>query len=98
VPLSETGHEGKSAAVAVPVPLQLTVVPLSVPCAVPDTFRPPAHVALKLPLPLFDVCSVTCHWKFVQDEGAGTTLADVHTPRSAFALRVVEVGDVSVLV
>jgi len=61
VPLNDTAHDGRSAAVAVPLPDQLTVVPVRVPCAVPATFNPPAHVALKLPLALLDVCSVTCH-------------------------------------
>ena len=98
VPLNDTGHDGKSAPVAVPVPLQLTVVPFNVPCAVPDTLSPPAHVALNVPLPLFDVCSVTCHWKFVHEEGEGTTLAEVHTPRSTLAPADVGVGPVSVLV
>ena len=31
VPLNDTAHDGRSAAVAVPLPDQLTVVPLSVP-------------------------------------------------------------------
>ena len=54
------------------------VEPLSVPSAVPATFRSPAHVALNDPLAVVAVCSVTFHLKSVQVDGDGMTLAEAH--------------------
>ena len=60
--------------------LHVIVDPLSVPCAVPDTFRLFAHVALNDPFALVDVCSVTFHLKSVQLDGDGMIVADVQLP------------------
>jgi hypothetical protein len=59
------------------------VDPLSVPSAVPVTFRLFAHVALNDPFADVDVCSVTDHLKSAHEEGDGAALADVHDPSSA---------------
>jgi hypothetical protein len=84
---------------AVAVADQVIVDPLSVPCAVPLTFKSPAHVALKLPFALVAVCSDAIHLKFVQEDGAGIMLleADVHVPISALTLGVLVVGLVRLL-
>ena len=84
---------------AVAVADQVIVEPLSVPCAVPFTFKFPAHVAVKLPFALVAVCSDAIHLKFVQDEGAGTMFVDaeVHVPISALTVGVLVDGLVTVL-
>ena len=84
VPVSEIGHDGRSGAVAVPCADQL-IVPdgVSVPCAVPASFSDPAQVAVKLPLAVVAVWSVTVHLKSVQVLGVGMMLDDVQTPMSA---------------
>ena len=72
-------------------------VPLSVPCAVPDTFRSPAHVALNDPLALVAVSSVGFHLKSEQVEAEGITLdADAQVPINA--LTPAALGPVVVLV
>ena len=96
MPVNEIGQDGRSGAVAVPVPDHVIVVPLSVPCAVPDTFNVPEHVALNDPLALLPVCSVTFQWKSVHDEGDGMMLLEDHAPISALTPEAV--GPVSVLV
>lgn len=60
------------------------LLPVCVPCAVPATCTPPAHVALKLPFALFDVFSVTDHAKFVHESGEGmaVTVAERYVPES----------------
>ena len=70
-------------ALVFPAALQFTVAPFNVPWAVPETFKSFAHVALKDPLALVDVCSLAFHLKSVHDEGEGTLLADAHVPISA---------------
>src|SRR4029450_6682914 len=97
VPVSETAHAGSPGALAVPCAFQLITEPLSVPCAVPESFRSLAHVALNEPRALLPVCSVTFHLKSVQVLGDGTTLAEVQLPSSA-ATPVEPVGWVAVLV
>ena len=85
---------------AVAVADHVIVEPVSVPCAVPLTFKSPAHVALKLPFALVVVCSDAIHLKLVHDEGAGTMFvdADVHVPINALTLGVPLVGPVRLLV
>jgi hypothetical protein len=58
---------------------------LSVPDAVPATFRLPAQVALNDPMADVGVCCVGVHLKSVQLDGDGTTLLDTdcQVPRSA---------------
>ena len=60
------------------------LLPVCVPCAVPATCTPPAHVALKLPFALFEVFSVTDHVKFVHESGEGmdVTVAERYVPDS----------------
>ena len=85
VPLNDTAHDGMSGVVAMPWAVHVTVVPLSVPAAVPDTFRPPAQVALKAPIAAVGDCCVGVHLKSVQLEGEGMMLVDAedHEPTSA---------------
>jgi hypothetical protein len=52
------------------------------PWALPATFKSPAQVALKLPLALVDVCSVTDHLKSVHELGDGIRLFELHVPIS----------------
>src|SRR3954470_5929959 len=81
--------------VAVPFAPHATVVPVSVPDAVPATLRPPAHVALNEPLAVVAVCSVGCHWKSTHVDGDGIAPPDVeaHVPISASAVEVGPVTD-----
>src|SRR5687767_2126897 len=59
-------------------------VPLSVPWAVPATFRSPAQLALNEPFAFVAVCSVGVHLKSEQLETEGITLeADAHVPINA---------------
>lgn len=86
MPVNEIEHEGSPGAVALPVALQLSVVPLvRFPCAVPVNFSSPAQVALKFPLALVAVCSDTSHLKSVQAVGEGMMLVEVQLPRNALA-------------
>src|SRR5690349_1383329 len=87
-------HEEPPAGVAVPLACQVIVVPLSVPLAVPATFRPPAHVAVNEPDADVGDCCVGDHTKFVQLDGDGTGLvdADFHVPTNASTEPVVPVG------
>jgi len=85
VPVSEIAHDGSDTVVAVPFAVHVTVVPVSVPAAVPDTLRSPAQVALNDPIADVGVCCVGVHLKSVQLDGEGMTLAeaDVHVPTNA---------------
>ena len=84
VPLSETAQEVKPGAVALAVPLQAMVAEVvNAPCAVPLSFRSPAQLALKFPLALVAVCSVTFHLKSVHESGDGMRLPDDQLPRRA---------------
>ena len=79
--------------------VHVIVLPVSVPDAVPATFRLPAQVALNEPFAVVAVCSVAFHLKSVQVEPAGITLdavAEVQDPIRA--LTPDEVGAVVVLV
>ena len=60
--------------------LQSIVEPLSVPCAVPVSFRSLAQVALNEPRAEVAVCSVTFHLKSVQVLGVGIRLDEVQLP------------------
>jgi hypothetical protein len=92
VPASRIWHDDSSAVVALAFAAHEITVPLNVPVAVPDTFRPPAHVALNDPFADVAVCSDGVHLKSVHEDGAGMTLAlaDAHVPISDDTL--VEVG------
>ena len=86
VPVSMIGHD-PSVPVIVPRPFavqSIVVAPVSVPDAVPATFRPPAQVALNEPLAVVAVCSVAVHLKSVHVDAAGIAPADavaeVHLP------------------
>ena len=57
--------------------------PLSVPCAVPDNFKSPVHDALKDPLAVVAVCSVTFHLKSAHAFGDGMRFDDDQLPSSA---------------
>jgi hypothetical protein len=74
--------------------------PLSVPWAVPTTFRLPAQVALKEPLADVAVCSVGFHLKSEQVDGDGIALDDVdaQVPINALTLGALGLGLVVVLV
>ena len=67
-------------AFATPVALQSMVEPLSVPCAVPVSFRSLAQVALNEPRAEVAVCSLTFHLKSVQVLGVGIRLDEVQLP------------------
>ena len=99
VPVSEIAHDGISAVTATPLACHATVVPVSVPDAVPDTFRPPAQVALNDPIADVGDCCVGVHLKSEQLEGEGATLAEaeVQEPTSASTVAVVELGMVVLL-
>ena len=64
---------------------QFTTDPLSVPVAVPETLKSPAHFALKDPFAEFEVCSVGFHLKSVHVDGDGMmpAFADAQLPISA---------------
>jgi hypothetical protein len=96
VPASVMAHDERLGAVAFPAAVHAIVEPLSVPSAVPATFKSFAHVALNDPFAVVAVCSVTFHLKSVQDEGDGTTDADVQLPIKALTPEAE--GPVSVLV
>jgi len=83
VPLIEIAHAAP-ACEAVALTWNAMLSPVCVPCAVPTTATPPAHVALKLPFALFDVFSVTDQAKFVHESGEGiaVTVADRYVPDS----------------
>jgi hypothetical protein len=83
---------------AVAFAVHVTVVPLSVPAAVPTTFRPPAHDALNDPAAEVGDCWAGVHLKSVQLDGDGSTLAvaDCQEPMSA-STPVVELGLVTVV-
>jgi hypothetical protein len=60
-----------------------------VPCAVPETFKSPAQVALNEPFALVAVCSVAFHLKSEQVDGEGITLdADAQLPINALTAAV----------
>jgi hypothetical protein len=65
--------------------------------AVPDTFKSPAHVALKDPLAELEVCSVGFHLKSVHVEGDGMTLAPLDAQFPISASTAVELGPVMVV-
>ena len=97
VPVSVIAHNGTAGACDTPVADQLITVPLSVPCAVPATFRSPAQLALNEPFALVAVCSVGDHLKSEQLATGGIALdADAHVPINA--LTPAAVGLVVVLV
>ena len=61
--------------VALPVAVSATLVPLSVPLAVPASVMPPPHVALNVPAIADAVCVAIWNWKFPHDPTSGS--ADV---------------------
>ena len=65
------------------VAFHVTLLPDSVPFAVPATCRLPAHVAVNVPDAVLPLCSVTFQRKFVQVVGDGSAADDVQLPRSA---------------
>lgn len=78
------GHDAKSGAVAFPVAFHSRLVGLmSLPSAMPESFRLPAQVALKDPLAVVAVCSLTDHLKSPQALGDGMMFPEVHTPTNA---------------
>jgi len=99
VPVSDTAHDGISGVVAIAWPLHVTVVPLSVPPAVPEAFRPPAQDAVNEPTAEVADCCVGVHVKSVQLEGEGMMLvdADFQVPTSASAVVVGLLGAVVLL-
>ena len=76
-------QEGSPGALPTPVAFQLIVDPLSVPAALPESFRSPGHEALNDPLALVPVCSVTFHLKSVHELGLGIRLLEDQLPISA---------------
>jgi hypothetical protein len=80
---------------AVPFALHAIAVPLSVPDAVPCSFKSPAHVALNDPLAVVPVCSLGFHLKSVQVVAVGTMAADAQLPTSDPT--AVELGEVPVV-
>jgi len=84
VPVSDTLHDGISGVLASPFADHATPPPDTVALAVPDTFRPPAHVALNDPIADVGDCCVGVQLKPVQLDGDGSALADAdcHVPTS----------------
>ena len=83
VPLSVIAHAVRPGAVAFPCALHEMPVPLSVPCAVPVSFRSPAHVALNDPRALVDDCSLAFHLKSLHALGEGMMFDEDQLPDSA---------------
>ena len=73
-------HDGIAADCADPLALHVTTVPVSLPDAVPCSFRSPAHVALNDPLADVPVCSVALHLKSVHVVAVGIAVVDVQVP------------------
>ena len=73
----------RSTSILLPRHSQLMPPPLNVPCAVPDSFKSPVHDALKDPLAVVAVCSVTFHLKSVHAFGDGMRFEDDQLPSSA---------------
>src|SRR3954470_20854342 len=98
VPVSEIAQDAISGVVATPWPVQVIVVPLSVPAAVPETLRPPAHDALNDPEAEVGDCCTGVQLKSVQLEGEGMmpVEADFQVPTSAST--PVDVGLLGVVV
>ena len=86
VPLNAISQPVSPGADAVPVACQLIVLAevFSVPCAVPETWRSPAQVALNEPRAAVAVCSVAFHLKFVHELGDGMMFAEDQLPSMAF--------------
>jgi hypothetical protein len=86
VPVSEIVQLVIPGAVALPLALQLITAVEFVanePCAVPDTCRSPAHVALKDPAAEVAVSCDAFHLKLVQDAGEGMMVDDDQLPDRA---------------
>ena len=83
VPLSVMGHAGSPGTDAVAAAFHATVDPDKVPLAVPATFKPPAHVALNVPLAVLPVSCVTFHLKSVQALAVEARLDEVQLPTNA---------------
>jgi len=97
VPESTTAHVGCAGVAAFALADQLIDAPLSVPVAVPATFRSPAHDALNEPFAEFAVCSVGFHLKSVHVDGAGIRLALTDAQLPIRAATLVELGAVEVV-
>src|SRR6476646_6908922 len=97
VPFKVIAQLGSDGAVAFPAALHVMVEPLSVPSAVPASFKSPAHVALNEPFADVGVSSVAFHLKSAHDEADGITpaVADAHVPMRAAT--VVPLGPVTVV-
>jgi hypothetical protein len=88
-------HDGRPAVTALAFADQLIAVPVSVPVAVPETFKSPAQDALNDPLADEGVCCVGFHLKSVHVEGDGITLALVEAQLPISAATPVEEGPVT---
>lgn len=78
-----TGQDGRFGTDAVACAFHVTTLPDSVPFAVPDTRRSPAHVALNVPLAVFPVCCVTFQRKSVHVLAVAASVDEVQFPSSA---------------
>ena len=84
VPVSEMAQDVRPGAVAFPCALQEIVDGVCItPCAMPETFRSPAQVALNVPFAVVAVFSDTFHLKSVHVLGVGIRLEEVQFPNSA---------------
>ncbi len=83
VPVSAIAQDVNPGAVPVPLALHVIVDPLSVPSAVPTSFKSFGHDAVNDPFALVPVCSVTFHLKSVHEVGVGMRFDDDQLPMSA---------------
>jgi len=77
VPFKVIAQLGSDDTVAFPAAVHVMVEPLSVPSAVPASFKSPAQVALNEPFAAVGVSSVAFHLKSEHDVAAGITPAEV---------------------
>src|SRR5262245_24125558 len=71
LPVSVNGQFGMPGMLAVPVAVNVTAVPLSVPDALPEIVRPPPHFPVNVPEMDEDVWLVIWYWKLPHVFGSG---------------------------
>ena len=97
VPVSTTLHVGADGVAASAFADHVITDPVSVPVAVPDTFRSPEQDALNDPFAEFDVCSVGLHLKSEHEAAAGTMLAPAEAQLPINAATPAALGAVDVV-
>ena len=84
LPVSVNGQFGIPGMLAVPVAVNVTAVPLSVPDALPEIVRPPPHWPVNVPAMDVGVWLAIWYWKLPHVFGSGkvgAALADTYVPR-----------------